>query len=186
MDQLEKWIRENKTMFNKEEPNIGHLARFESKLRQNARQKRIRIMYRISGIAAVGLIAILSSIWIYTKVNPASPGALRLGELNSELAEVEFYFTSQIDNLTSELDQLPVISENEYKTQMLSEINQMDSVYKNLQTELAAHPGDDRIVQAMILYYQTKMKVIQDILQQLRSIQDFNNSKSNQYESVNN
>jgi uncharacterized protein (DUF305 family) len=46
----------------------------------------------------------------------------------------------------------------------------MDSVYVELQKELRANPNDQRIIDAMIKHYQTKLEVMNYILDQLRQI----------------
>jgi len=186
MSSIEDFIRENKGMFEISEPDHGHFVRFEERLRKAARRKRLTMVYRISAVAAVGLLLIMSGLWIRLQLNEPQPGQMRLSDVNHEMAEVEFYFTSQISSMTGELNNMNLESETQYQAQWLSEISQMDSVYQNLQRELATHPGDERIIQSMISYYQTKLRVIQHLIGQLRQIQDLsNNSNSTQYESVN-
>ncbi len=43
----------------------------------------------------------------------------------------------------------------------------MDSVYVSLQKELKANPNDERIINAMIEHYQTKLDVMTYIVSQL-------------------
>jgi len=50
----------------------------------------------------------------------------------------------------------------------------MDSVYVQLQKELKANPGDERIINAMIEHYQTKLEVMAFIVNQLKSIKNTN------------
>ena len=186
MSSIDDFIRENKGMFDANEPDQGHFMRFEERLRKAARRRRLTVMYRVSAVAAVGLLLIMSGLWIRLQLNETQPGQMRLSDVNHEMAEVEFYFTSQISSLTGELNEINLETEPRYQAQLLDEISQMDSVYQNLQKELATHPGDERIIQSMISYYQTKLRVIQHLIGQLRQIQDFsNNSNSTQYESVN-
>jgi uncharacterized protein (DUF305 family) len=46
----------------------------------------------------------------------------------------------------------------------------MDSVYRDLQKELRANPNDQRIIDAMIKHYQTKLEVMSYMLDQLKEI----------------
>lgn len=184
MDKLEQFIRDNRDMFYTEEPNEGHEQRFETRLNRAARRNRIQLIYRVSRVAAVGLILIVSSIWVYNQVSQEHNRTIRLGEVNSELAEVEFYFTHSINKTTSQIKELQEPVPEEYKEAYLNEMEAMDSVYQKLQEDLGANPGEDRIIKAMIQYYQTKLDAAQRILNQLLQIQEFNNSKNEQYESV--
>jgi hypothetical protein len=46
----------------------------------------------------------------------------------------------------------------------------MDSTYVELQKELKANPNDQRIVDAMIKHYQSKIEVMSYLLDQLKQI----------------
>jgi len=50
----------------------------------------------------------------------------------------------------------------------------MDSVYVQLQKELKANPDDERIINAMIEHYQTKVEVMTYILDQLKAVRNEN------------
>ena len=56
----------------------------------------------------------------------------------------------------------------------------MDSVYSQLQKDLKMNPGDERILQAMIEYYQTKLNALNTIINQLSQIQNHNKPKSHE------
>jgi hypothetical protein len=53
----------------------------------------------------------------------------------------------------------------------------MDSIHKELQRKLGTNPGDDRVINAMITYYQTKLGVMKIFLNTLTQIKQSNNSK---------
>jgi hypothetical protein len=50
----------------------------------------------------------------------------------------------------------------------------MDSVYVQLQKDLKANPEDERIINAMIEHYQTKVEVMSYILNQLKDLRNEN------------
>jgi hypothetical protein len=187
MDKLEKMMKENRELFMDQEPQTGHIDRFEKRLAmQSSRKRTLQLTYRISRFAAVGLLMLMSSLWAYNEfIRPEEK--MMLGDVNKEYQEVEFFFTSQINTKYEELKDSPLLEDDEYKQSLLEELNQMDSEYNNLQKEMEANPGDERIINAMIQHYQTKLQVITDILNQLKSFQEQNNSQlnnPNQYESV--
>ena len=108
-----------------------------------------------------------------------------LGERNQEYSEIEFYYTSQINSKYHEIQNTDLEEDQAFKEDMLKEISDMDSVYKQLQEEMGNNPGDERIVEAMIRHYQTKLRVITEILNRLEKYQNLNsNNNQNQYESV--
>ena len=62
------------------------------------------------------------------------------------------------------------MSNPEQKEALMVEMASMDSVYVELQKELRANPDDQRIIDAMIKHYQTKIEVMSYILDQLKEI----------------
>jgi hypothetical protein len=53
----------------------------------------------------------------------------------------------------------------------------MDSTYVSLQKELKANPNDERIINAMIEHYQTKLEIMTFIVNQLKTIRNDNQNK---------
>jgi hypothetical protein len=67
------------------------------------------------------------------------------------------------------------------KSMLMKEIKSMDSTYVSLQKELKANPNDERIINAMIEHYQTKLEVMTYIVNQLKTIRNGNiNKKENE------
>lgn len=188
MDNLEKMLKDNKELFMDQDPPGGHFERFEKRLaRQNRRKNTLRLTYRISRVAAVGLLMIMSSLWAYNELIRPEDKVMTLGDVSNEYRDVEFFFTNQISSKYEELHQINLQEDPSFMESMLIEIDQMDSVYTQLQEELGANPGDERIAEAMIRHYQTKLKVMTEILNHLKSFQESNNSQKNNpihYESV--
>jgi hypothetical protein len=63
------------------------------------------------------------------------------------------------------------------KTMLMKEMKSMDSTYVSLQKELKANPNDERIINAMIEHYQTKLEVMTYIVSQLKTIRNDNHNK---------
>jgi hypothetical protein len=63
------------------------------------------------------------------------------------------------------------------KTMLMKEMKSMDSTYVSLQRELKANPNDERIINAMIEHYQTKLEVMTYIVNQLKTIRNDNHNK---------
>jgi hypothetical protein len=184
MNSLEDFIKENKEMFINTEPNEGHFERFGERINKLHRQQKVRFITRISSIAAVGLLLITSSIFIYDRYFDLDPQLLNLSDLNPQMQKVEYYYTSQIDNLSVGLDSLSANAQENIKKMMSNELAEMDSIHKDLQKTLSTNPGDDRVVNAMITYYQTKLAMMKSFLQTLTQIKQTNNSKNVNHENT--
>ncbi len=62
-----------------------------------------------------------------------------------------------------------LISEEE-EEMMQSELAEFETMYKNLQQDLASNPNDERVINAMLDYYQAKLSVINMIVEKLEEV----------------
>jgi len=184
MKELDDFIKENKEMFMNSEPLAGHFERFEARIKKQQRSNKIRLLARIGSIAAAVLVLIASSIFVYDKYFDREPVLLNLRDVNPEMQKVEYYYTNQIDQLSIGLDSLSADAKENIKKMMSDEFVEMDSIYRVLQKKLGSNPGDERVINAMILYYQTKVEMMNNFLMTLTNIKQSNNSKSKRDENT--
>ena len=172
MKDMEKIIRENKESFDSFEPNNGHFERFASKLKKYNKKKKIILIPNMLKIAAVIVLVLLSSLWLYDNIfSPEHPEkGIALGEISPEYEEVEFYFNTLIDAKYRELEHFDFVDDSTQKKMLLKELSEMDSIYNNLKEDLRLNPTDERIIHAMIEHYQLKVEVMNKILNQLYKI----------------
>jgi len=184
MDWLDELIKENKEMFATDEPLDGHYGRFEERLRREKKRHQIRLAFRILSVAAMGLVLVASSIFIYERLVGGKPAVMYLRDVNPEMSRVEYYFTTQIEQTTAGIDSLAAFSDEATRSLMNREMAEMDSVHTALTRQLGQYPGDERIINAMIGYYRTKLEIMNSFLltlEQIRQEQQFNN---NNYETI--
>jgi hypothetical protein len=103
---------------------------------------------------------------------------MTLGDVSPEYKEVENYYVHQVNMMESEIANIDLKNNPEQKEILFKEMKSMDSVYVQLQKELKANPNDERIINAMIEHYQTKMDVMNYILNQLKAIRNENQNNS--------
>jgi hypothetical protein len=133
---------------------------------------------------AAGLILMVSSVLVYERYFDQEPGAMKLGDVDPRLSKVEYYFTNQIDQLSIGIDSLEIYSDENTRTMINQELAEMDSIHTELSRNLGRYPGDERIVTAMINYYQTKLKIMQSFLANLNQIKQNNHIKNQDYETT--
>ena len=176
-DLLEKIIRENKQELEEDAP-LGHFERFEAKLDQ-AHKKPFKFNRKFVLQLAASLVFVLllgNQLRMYFAADQASQEqeTLTLSSVSDEYSEVEFYFTSAIDQGMNEWDKLikdGYISETDQRM-MTNEIEEFDRIQEQLQKELQANPGDERVIQAMLEYYQAKLSVITLIIDKLKEVKN--------------
>lgn len=181
MKNIEDYIRNNASRFDTEEPPEGHFERFSTKLEIRCGRKTIKrsIVPYLLRAAVVTLLVTLSSFWTWDHFLRPDRNRMTLGDVSPEYREVENYYVHQVNLMQSEIGSLSLEDNPEQKNILNKEIKSMDSVYVQLQKELKANPNDERIINAMIEHYQTKVDVMNYILDQLRTIRDENKNKTN-------
>jgi len=161
-DDLERLIINNQHSFQDDEPLEGHFERFESRLQKTSKPTRKFNFQAVLKIAAIVVFALLvvnqARIWL----SPEKNETLSLGSISPQYREVEFYYTNAIQLGMNQLDKLKndgLISETEQQM-MLTEQKEFDQMYQKLLTDLKANPNDERVINAMLEYYQSRMNVI--------------------------
>jgi hypothetical protein len=180
MKNIEEIIKNNKDFFDEAEPSEGHLERFNRKLEimfGPKVAKRSIVPYLLRA-AVVTLLLTLSSLWTWDHFIRPDRNRMTLGDVSPEYKEVENYYVHQVNMMESEIVNIDLKNNPEQKEILFREMKSMDSVYVQLQKELKANPDDERIINAMIEHYQTKVDVMNYILNQLKAIRNENQNNS--------
>jgi hypothetical protein len=61
---------------------------------------------------------------------------------------------------------------------MEDELEEFEQIFKSLQSDLSANPNDERVINAMIEYYQTKLSLINMIIEKLQEVKQKNNAEN--------
>lgn len=175
-------IRGNKDFFDEAEPSKGHFERFNALLEVKFRKetpKRSIVPYLLRA-AVVTLLVTLSSLWVWDHFLRPESNRMALGDVSPQYREVENYYIHQVNMMEGEISSLD-FNNPEQKEMLLKEMRSMDSVYVSLQKELKANPDDERIINAMIKHYQSKVDIMNYIISQLKAIRSENqNLKKNE------
>lgn len=187
MKTIDEIIRENKDFFEAAEPSEGHLERFNRKLEmkfQKTAVKRSIVPYLLKA-AVVTLLITLSSLWTWDHFLRPDRNRMALKDVSPQYREVENYYLHQVNLMESEITTSDVAGNPEQQKMLKKEMKSMDSVYVQLQKELKANPNDERIINAMIEHYQTKLEVMSYIVTQLKAIRNENqNTRENEKISI--
>lgn len=186
MKNLEKYITENRDAFNSLEPSADHFLRFEKKLRSKGRPKVIRLIAPALKVAAMFILVALSSLWVMDNMFPGKKlnGGITLSEVSPEYKEVEIYYTSLINEKYAQIKSFDLNSEEGQKDILMNEIEEMNAIYKSLSQELKSDPNNERIINAMIQYYQMKAEVMNQIIEKLKEFEISTNLNSNKNEAT--
>lgn len=183
-DELERLITNNRHSILDEEPLEGHFERFEARLQKASKPTRTINFRPILKIAAIVVFVLLAGnqarMWFF----PEKEEALTLGSISEEYREVEFYYTNAIQvgmNQWEKLSDEGLVSESEQQM-MQQEQQDFDLMYQKLLEELKANPNDERVINAMLEYYQARMNIITLIINKLQEVKQQKNNKSHEIE----
>jgi len=185
-DYIEEIIEKNLERLNDNEPLSGHFERFEAKLRKSNSGKGRRTFNIIWKLAAAAVFAFLlvnqAIIWFSSgnkNLNMSSgKEEITLASVSDEYKEVEFHYTNSIDQGLEQWDKLVsegFVSEEE-QLMMKTELAEFETVFNKLQEDLGTSPNDDRVINAMLEYYQTKLSLINMIVNKLKEVKQQKNT----------
>ncbi|HUX56097.1 MAG TPA: hypothetical protein VMV77_03935 [Bacteroidales bacterium] len=180
MKTIEEIIRSNKDFFEDAEPSDGHFERFNRKLEilfQVNTPKRSIVPYLLKA-AVVTLLVTLSSLWTWDHFIRPGNTRMTLSDVSPKYKEVENYYIHQVNMVEGEIINVDMKNNPAQKEVLIQEMKSMDLVYVSLQKELKANPDDERIINAMIEHYQTKLEVMTYIVNQLNTIRNDNQNNA--------
>jgi hypothetical protein len=166
MKSLDDHISKNLERFDTEEPLNGHYDRFEEKLAQfyKNRSRRIgTIGLRVAAAILLGFVISYAAIREFRFLNRNSENiisAIAYPELN----EAEQFYTSQLSIYDTKIQDLRFNNDQIEKKQIIDELSDMDQQVQVMKQDLRQNPDDERIVHAIINFYQVKIELMDMII----------------------
>lgn len=164
MDKLEKFILQNREAFDDAVPSLKVWAGIDQALEKKpVRRVSLRQGLRIAAAVVFLLLAGGTAGLYLARQSGTTPGTL--AELAPEFAELEQYYTAQVDLRMRELVQY------RHAHAVQSDLEQLDQVAAELRAELANAPAgsEERIINAMIYNYKAKLEILERVLEKIQS-----------------
>ncbi|MGM0497273.1 MAG: hypothetical protein ACQESJ_05100 [Bacteroidota bacterium] len=177
MKKLEDIIRKNREKFDDLEPAEGHFERFQSKLnRYNNKKPSTFFSYKfVLKAAVVGLLVVLSSLWLYDNIyDKHSTDQIAMENASPEFREAQVYYSGMVKKKYNQIQDFDFKSKKQ-KKMLMNELKAMDSIYYNIKQDFEEHPNDPRVMNALIKHYQMKLDVMTQVLEQLNQVQAIKN-----------
>ena len=160
-DNIEELILNNLKELNDNEPMDGHFERFQAKLNKQNKTRKITfgLVWKVAAAVVFVFLAVNQANIYFSpdkqaENSVADNNEFSLASVSPEYKEVEFYYTNAINMGMDQWNNLKsdgFISETEQET-MNTELVEFEERFKTLQTDLAANPGDERVINAMLEY----------------------------------
>jgi hypothetical protein len=166
MKPLDDYIRKNLERFNSDEPLSGHFDRFDMKLAQlNVRNNRVRykVLFRVAAAVLLGVLLSYVAVREFGFLNERFDQFVSAASC-PELNEAERYYTSQLDIYYKKIRDLEFDHDKAEKRRIIHELNEMDKQVWVMKQDLRQNPEDERIVHAIINFYQVKIELMDMII----------------------
>ena len=168
-DRFENFIKQNRDQFDQKIPSLKVWADIEKRL-DPPKAKRISLS-RIVGIAASVIILLGVGAFLGQQFMSTSPDTPTLAEISPEYGQMENNLQKRINQKRAQL------ASYNYDDSVNEDLQDLDETLEELRAELKNVPkgSEEQIVQAMIKNYETKIKILEIVLEKI----DSNNSKIN-------
>ena len=160
----------NGNRFDLENPNLGHEQRFLEKLKEqnkqvsnNASKLKRNLWNPLIGIAAS--IALLISLFIFNRTNDSEKN---LADIPPEIAKTESLFASAFENEISKLNSEEMPEYQDLIVEAMFKIKVAEEDYNQLVIGLKENPKDQLIISAMMLNFQDRIDVLQDVMEEIK------------------
>lgn len=165
MKTLDEFIKGNPDRFNSEEPPDGHFERFSTKLyrlKAGTHSYLIAVL-RIAAIVLIGVVISYAAIREFSILKQEAAGVFSVTN-DPELLEAEQYYTTQLNLAYQKIKNLAFNNDQDEKKQVLQELSEMDKLVQVMKNDLKQNPEDERIVHAIINFYQEKIEMMDMII----------------------
>lgn len=141
-----------------EEPADSHFERFQHKLQKNKGKQHYQMFLKVAAV----LVFVFLSADLYLYLKDGLPKKKPISAKTNEINEAGAYYNLQINNEMNQLEQLVIQGAGSKKDLEVvkNEFSEMDNLYQNLRKDYQSNPNDERLQNAMIQYFQSKLEIL--------------------------
>jgi hypothetical protein len=165
MKPVDDFIRDNRELFNADDPPEGHLSRFYDKLETSGSAGKTRTLSALLKIAAVAVIGLFLSALLYKGISLYQSALEDDSCLNKELCEAEDFYSKQAETYYRRIEKMPFTNDPQTREEILKELREMDVQVEGMKEDLKQNPNDERVIYTIINYYQEKIDMMDMIIE---------------------
>lgn len=175
-DNLENLFERLKGTFDTEEPAEDHKERFIEKLNNSngvvSITRRTNSWWKsVSVAASIGILCMIG----YGVYNSEPTLEEQVSEISPEVSRTEFYFVSLIENQIVLLESENTPETNQIIADTMVQLEKLELDYEKLEKDLLNGGNSKLILSAMIMNFQTRLDMLQDVLNKIESIKSYKN-----------
>lgn len=162
MDNLEKFIRNNRNDLDRYDPS----PEIWDRIRKDTGNRRIRL-WKWSAAAAVSVIVIGIGFIFYSRVQDNRQQVGSNNTYQQQLGETEFFYNSMINSLYEEAK--PLLTRNpDIEKELKADMDHIDSMCSEIKNDLKDNVANEEVVEALIQNYKIKILLLEDMLSKMK------------------
>lgn len=167
MDNFEKHIRENSTLFDEHKADKAKLwAKIESKLDDT--KPKVIPLWKSPMLRIAASVLIILGLSVFSTMGDDAQN----GFASQELQDIDMHYKSLVSFQVQLVQDHPKLSDED-KKEFLSFMDELDEEYKLLKLEMEKNLDNGRILEAIVGNYKKRIELIENLLKQI------NDSKTN-------
>jgi len=164
-DRLEEFVKANRDDFDFREPSPELWQRIANQETQKKVVPFRKYLYRAAVILVI--ISIGTAVIWQSGMFSSNRMAKNADPELLELMETEEYYSSQVDKKMQEIRKC-YYTNPELKDEVESDLNELESMYKVLKTDLEDNISNRSVIEAMIENNRYRLKLCDDVLEQIK------------------
>lgn len=167
---MEEFIRNNRDAFDMHEPPGDLWTKVEKRLAGSRRRKGVHVwLRRAATILIIFSLAFLLSEYIHRPIHKQRviSARSREPEIPAELRETKFYYETRVQTKLLEMKPL-FIAYPVLRDEVNRDFTQLDSICRELKSDLKDNVANQQVIEAMIENYRTKLSILETMLSELK------------------
>jgi len=181
-DNIDKLFDNLQGNFDTEEPKGGHQKRFLEKLQASqgvvSIQRKKNTWWRTLSIAASVIILLGVGFIMFNSTTSVDQ---QVAEISPEVSQTQFYFASLIEDQVKQLESESTPETKKIIDDTMVQLKKLEGNYQMLEQDLLNGGNSKLILSAMITNFQTRIDLLQEVLDQVENIKNLKNYNDENY-----
>ena len=182
-DKIEKFIIRNRDQFDTYDPDPAMWEKINKNLK---RQKIRKINWKSVLLKAAAVVVIFISSYVFHEFmqNDEIKISERIKNITNksvpEYVETEIYYTTMLNDKLEEVHTY-LVDNPDLEMELNNDLSSLDSLYNDLKKDLNDNISNEEVIEAMIQNYRLKLRILEDLLEQLQNSDNLNTNENIQH-----
>lgn len=175
-DNLDEIFKTLQGSFDTKEPEMGHELRFLEKLNAKGGMGKITkngpSWWKPYLVAASIVLACAIGGGLYNNMPTINE---KVAEISPEVSNTEFYFANLVNEQIKKMESESTPETKQIVEDTMTRLKMLEQDHKKMERDLLNGGNSKFILSAMITNFQTRIDLLQDVLEQIETIKEYNN-----------